>query len=140
MLFHPAQSRQWLAQFTVEACGNMLEPKRIQLQAVHQDDANAGESVIVQLADGLSHQIAPAEPLLIQRCAGTFPRGLDRSHRRGSIGVEPSASKLHSSETETGEPPQFQPSRRWLARTMRSASLSTSRKFFRTAPICSRAT
>lgn len=53
------------AQVGVEARGHVPETQRFVLQAVDKDDAHAGECIIVKLADGLLHQIAPGEILMV---------------------------------------------------------------------------
>jgi hypothetical protein len=47
----------------------VLEALRLLLDAVHEDDAHAGERVVVELADRLLHHVAPGEVLRVERCA-----------------------------------------------------------------------
>ena len=58
-----------LLQLAVHARAGVAEAQRLRLDAVHQDDAHAGEGVVVELAVGRLHQVAPGEHLPIQRRA-----------------------------------------------------------------------
>src|SRR5690606_33004332 len=63
---YPAQFGQGQPQIVVEARCNMLEAQRISLQTVHQDNAYTSKGVVIQLADGTPHHIAPGELLPVQ--------------------------------------------------------------------------
>src|SRR5690606_40881764 len=67
VLLRTAHLRQRLAQFAVEARDEMLEPQGVDLDAVHQDHADARERIVVELADRRWRDVLPGEPLLVER-------------------------------------------------------------------------
>jgi hypothetical protein len=69
VLFDAADLRQRLAQRAVHARGHVRETVGLELEAVHEDDADAGERVIVELADRRLHELAPGEALAVDRAA-----------------------------------------------------------------------
>jgi hypothetical protein len=46
----------------------MLEPVRLLLYAVHENNAYPGKRIVVELADRLLDQVPPGKYLLLQRC------------------------------------------------------------------------
>ena len=72
MMLDPPHLRQRHAQLAIHSCGRMLEAQRLHLDAVHENDADTREGVVVQLADRLSRQLAPSEALLVERRAAIF--------------------------------------------------------------------
>jgi hypothetical protein len=46
------------------------EAQGLGLDAVHEDDPHPGEGVVAQLVVRRLHEVAPREPLLLQRHAG----------------------------------------------------------------------
>jgi len=69
VLLGAPDQRQRLAQGHVAACAVVRERQRLELDAVHDDDAHAGESVVVELAERFAHQVAPGEALVLDRRA-----------------------------------------------------------------------
>lgn len=59
VLFDATNPRQRLAQVAVEACGNMLQTQCVEFQTVEQDDADACERVVIELADRLTYHVTP---------------------------------------------------------------------------------
>jgi hypothetical protein len=47
----------------------LLGTQRVELEAVHEYDANTSERIVVELADRLSDHVFPAHALLSERCA-----------------------------------------------------------------------
>lgn len=53
----------------IEARTDVLQTQGIGLDAVHEDDAHAGEGIVIQFADGLASHFAPSEFLFVQGAA-----------------------------------------------------------------------
>jgi hypothetical protein len=64
-------ARQLLAQLGIGAHAGeaVLEALRLLFDAIHEDDAHAGEGVVIELADRLLHHVAPGELLGVERRA-----------------------------------------------------------------------
>lgn len=74
MMLDPPEPRQRKTQFTVESSRNMLDAKGIDFQPIKQNDADAREGIIIQLAHRLSNHISPGEALTVQRRTATVPQ------------------------------------------------------------------
>src|SRR5690606_9666662 len=92
-----------------------LENPRLVLDAVHQDDANAGEGIVVELTDGRLYEIAPVESLLVERDSflfeqieshGSPPRR--QQTREGSATVTRSPSGQMTASGERAPPALFE--------------------------------
>jgi hypothetical protein len=68
LVLHLANLRQWQSQVLIEPRDGMLESQRFVFDAVHQDDADAREGVIVKFADRFRRKLAPGKSLAVQRC------------------------------------------------------------------------
>jgi hypothetical protein len=66
VLLDAHQLRQLHPRLRIAAQRNLLGAQRIQLHPVHQDDAHAGERVVVELADRLADHVFPGEALALQ--------------------------------------------------------------------------
>jgi len=69
MLLGAHQLRQFFAQRQIHPQGGLLGTDRIRFDAVHQHDADAGEGVVVELADRFADHVLPGEALPLERRA-----------------------------------------------------------------------
>src|SRR5207248_4681231 len=69
VLLDPPHPGERLSQLAVHARGDVQEPELLALDSVHQDDANAGEGVDVELAVGTADHFLPAQGLVVERNA-----------------------------------------------------------------------
>jgi len=69
MLLDATYLRQRQAQLLVETGDAVFQAQRVGFHAVHENDAHAGEGVVIELADRLAGHFLPCEFLLFQRRA-----------------------------------------------------------------------
>jgi hypothetical protein len=60
---HPGERQ---LQVLVHPRAGVLEPVGLRLDAVHEDDADAGKRVVVELADRGAHHVPPGEHLFVE--------------------------------------------------------------------------
>jgi len=69
VLLDATNARERLLQGRVHPCACVREAQRFGFDAVHQNDAHARERVVAELVVRRLHELAPREPLLVQRHA-----------------------------------------------------------------------
>ena len=69
MLFDPANAGERQLHLAIHARAGVAEPQRLQLDPVHEDDANASVGIVVEFTDRLLDELTPREALLIQWAA-----------------------------------------------------------------------